>query len=180
MLSILFREYDNLNTYKMTLTRSGRSVNRPAKYVNNDVILMRPAPPIKRLLNETDIRPSVGDGQPFKKAEIVDAAGSTTCHNLSIGRIDSTQESKGEREHRLDLARRLSTGDQVLSPKDNERTPSVIVENYVEEKDDLIAQAPQFFIFPSTADSSSRYVAVGILFAVLRSRPFLIGAGGRI
>jgi hypothetical protein len=132
----------------MTLTRSGRSVNRPAKYVNAATVLEPTQPsPLKRPREEAILKPA------FDAPKTDRVVGLRFCGEKEpafVGsRLETEADSNRDLSERLRPSAECSTGESDNASKDIERTVVVLAENVVEETDANASRPHQFFFFAS-------------------------------
>jgi hypothetical protein len=140
---------------KMTLTRSGRSVNRPAKYVNAATTVLEPTQPspLKRPREEVILKPA------FDAPKTDRIVGLRLCGGKEpafVGsRLETEADSNRDLSERLRPSAECSRGESDNASKDIERTIVVLAENVVEESDANVSRPHQFFFI--APENTARY-----------------------
>jgi hypothetical protein len=154
----------------MTLTRSGRSVTCPAKYVNADIVLMRPAPLAKPCLvvGDSKLRQPVnstvssGDGRSVMTAEGKKTdTGTDAGQNLPVSRLKEGKNMVAVSSKPRNPPVKNVNKCEAIDGRDYEERTLVIAEDFVNRKectgaDSLLQSSQQIFIYSSSADECKR------------------------
>jgi hypothetical protein len=143
----------------MTLTRSGRSVNRPAKYVNAATTVLEPTQPspLKRPREEAILKPA------FDAPKTDRVVGLRLCGEKEpsfVGsRLETEADSNRALSERLRPSAECSRDESDCASKDIERTIVVLAENVADETDANVSRPHQFFFF--APENNARYCTGG-------------------